>query len=271
MNFERVAILGAEVSGVDLSAELDDGAVREIKDALARYQVLFFRDQPLSGDQLLGFARRFGELFVQPFFADKYQELLILKNDENSPPRLNKFHQDLTGLECPPGEHFLHALAVPDGGGDTIWSSLYAAYEALSEPMQQFVSGLTVTHDCMKNYRPAFQRRGRAPEEIDAFAKRFPPMRHPLVRTHPATGRKAVYVNTLFTVKIDGLTQSESDLLLQYLYEHIAKPEFCVRLKWRVHTLALWDNRCTSHYAVADYYPQHRLMQRATTQGDKPF
>ncbi len=271
MNFERVSILGAEVSDIDLTPPHDNSTIQEIKAALARYQVLFFRDQPLTGEQLLDFARQFGELFVQPFLADLYGELLFLENDKDRPPRLNKMHQDLTGLECPPGEHFLHALAVPDGGGDTIWSSLFAAFEALSEPMQEFVSRLTVTHDCMKNYRTVFQRQGRSAEEIDDWVKKYPPMQHPLVRTHPVTGRKALYVNTFFTMKIDGLDPAESDLLLNYLYEHISKPEFCVRLKWSVHTLAIWDNRCTSHYAVADYYPQHRHMQRATTQGDKPF
>lgn len=271
MEFQRVSILGAEVNGIDLTADLDESEIEQIKDGLARHQVLFFRDQPLSGDQLRAVARRFGDLFIQPFFAHKYGELLFLENDENRPPKLNTFHQDLTGLERPPGEHFLHALIVPDGGGDTIWSSLYAAYETLSETMQRFLSGLTVTHDCMKNYRPVLTRQGLAPEKIEAFAQRMPPQHHPLVRTHPVTGRKGIFVNPLFTVKIDGLEPFENELLLNFLYQHIAKPEFCVRLKWEVHTLAVWDNRCTSHYAVADYFPQRRRMQRATTEGDKPF
>ena len=270
LEFRGVAALGAEVSGVDLTVPLSDAAITQIRDGLLRYQVLFFRDQPVSGSQLLGFARRFGELFVHPFMADRYDELLIIENDAERPPRLNRFHQDLTGLAAPPGEHFLHALIMPPQGGDTIWSSLSAAYDALSEPMREFLSGLTATHDCMQNYRPVLEQWGRSKAEVEDFARRMPAQQHPLVRTHPVTGRKAVYVNPIFTVKVDGLTQGESDLLLRYLYEHIGRPEFCVRLKWRVNTLAVWDNRCTSHYAVADYYPEHRRMQRATTCGERP-
>ena len=270
MELRRVGALGAEVSGVDLTVPLGEAAIAQIRAGLLRYQVLFFRDQPVSGSQLLGFARRFGELFVHPFMSDPADELLIIENDADRPPRLNRFHQDLTGLAAPPGEHFLHALVMPEHGGDTIWSSLYAAHDALSEPMREFLVGLTATHDCMQNYGPVLRDRGRSSEEIEDFARRMPPQQHPLVRTHPLTGRKAVYVNPIFTVKIDGLAPAESDLLLRYLYEHIGRPEFCVRLKWRVNTLAVWDNRCTSHYAVADYFPEHRRLQRATTCGERP-
>lgn len=270
MEVEKISVIGAEVSDIDLNGLLDASAFEEIKTTLADHSVLFFRDQELTGDQLLAFARRFGDLFVQPVFSDRYQELLILENDEKRPPRLNTFHQDMTGLAHPPGVHLLHALIVPDGGGDTMWSCNYAAFEALSDKMQKFLSSLTATHNILKSYGPVFDRMPNGAAKRAEIAKNHPPVQHPVIRTHPVTQRNALFVNPFFTERIDGMTESESELMLNYLYEHIATPEFCVRLRWQVRTLTVWDNRCTSHYAVADYYPQHRRMQRASVCGDRP-
>ncbi len=270
MEIRRTAVIGAEVSGIDLASPLTDTAFSDIQAALARHSVLFFRNQALSGDQLLALGRRFGKLFVQPVFADMFQELLILENDEKRPPVLNKFHQDMTGLECPPGIHLLHALVVPDGGGDTIWSCNYAAWESLSDTMQRFLSGLTATHSILHSYRAAFGRMRDGAARQAAVERDHPPVHHPVVRTHPVTGRKGLFVNRFFTQHIDDLDEKESELLLDFLFTRIETPEFCVRLQWEPETLAIWDNRCTSHYAVADYYPQHRRMQRVSVCGDRP-
>jgi len=271
MEIEKITVIGGDVSSIDLGTCLDDSSLKEIKKALAEYSVLFFRDQQLTGDQLLDLGRRFGELFVQPVFGDLFQELLILSNDEKRPPVLNTFHQDMTGLDCPPGEHLLYALVVPDGGGDTIWSCNYAAFEALSDKIQLFLSGLKATHSILYAYKSAFEKMPDGAARRAKITKNHPPVRHPVIRTHPVTGRKGLFVNRFFTECIDEMKKSESDMLLNYLFQQIETPEFCVRLKWRPGTLAIWDNRCTSHYAVADYYPQKRRMQRVSICGDRPI
>jgi len=270
MDIEKASIIGGNISGIDLGISLNDASLKEIKKALAEHSVLFFRDQNLTGDQLLDLGRRFGDLFIQPVFGDIFQELLILSNDEKRPPVLNTFHQDMTGLECPPGEHLLHALVVPDGGGDTIWSCNYATFEALSDKMQHFLSGLTATHSILYAYKSAFEKMPDGTIRRDKIKKNHPPAQHPVVRTHPITGKKGLFVNRFFTECIDGMKKSESDLLLGYLFQQIEIPDYCVRLKWRPGTLAIWDNRCTSHYAVADYFPQKRRMQRVSICGDRP-
>lgn len=271
MEFKAAAAIGAYVSGVDLT-DLDKARelVAPINEALAKFGVLFFRNQPFSGEQLVAFSQLFGPSFIQPALAHKYQELLIIETSKDRPPYLNTFHQDMTGLEAPPGLHMLHALIVPDGGGDTMWSSSYAVYEALSAPMRAFLESLTATHSLLHYYTPIFSRWPNGPEKIAEFTERFPAVSHPVIRTHPVTGRKGLFVNPYFTEHIDGLSEPESATLLNYLYDQIQTPEYCVRLRWEVGTLAIWDNRCTSHYALADYYPQRRKMQRATVCGERP-
>ncbi|MEM7706321.1 MAG: TauD/TfdA family dioxygenase [Pseudomonadota bacterium] len=269
LRFERVAVLGAEVTGIDLTDDLSNELIAEIDEGLLEHRVLFFRDQDLSGDQLVALSRRFGESFVQPALADRFQELLIIETNKNRPPYLNTFHQDMTGLPEPPGLHFLHALVVPEGGGDTMWSCNYAAYEGLSERFQSMLDGMTCTHSLLKYYARIFARWENGEQKKKEFEERFPPISHPLVRAHPRTGRKSLFINRFFTDRIDGLNADESDALLEFLLRQIERPEFCVRLRWRVGTLAIWDNRCTSHYAVADYFPQRRKMQRASVEGER--
>ncbi len=271
MKFERVAKLGAEVSGIELAADLPQDVIDEIEQGILAHRVVFFRDQDLSGEELVEFSRRFGESFIQPALAHKYQELLFLENDKERPPTLNTFHQDMTGLPQPPALHMLHAVVVPDGGGDTMWACNYSAYETLSEDMQRILRGLTCTHSILRYYLPIIRNWEDGEEKKCEFEVAFPPVSHPLVRTHPKTGRKSLFVNRFFTDHINGFTAKESASLLEFLYQHIETPEFCVRLRWRPGTLAIWDNRCTSHYALADYWPQHRRMQRASVSGDDPF
>ena len=268
MKCERVAALGAEVSGIDLTEPLNDAQIGAIDAALSEHRVLFFRDQPLSGEQLVAFSRRFGETFVQPALSEKFKELLIIETNETTPPYLNTFHQDMTGLPHPPGAHFLHALILPEGGGDTIWSCNFTAYDGLSGAMKQFLDGFTCTHSLLKYYTPIFAKWDHGDAKKAEFQAHYPPISHPLVRTHPKSGRKGLFVNKFFTDKIDGMGRNESDAILKFLFELIETPEYCVRLRWKVGTLAIWDNRCTSHYAVADYYPQTRKMQRASLAGE---
>lgn len=272
MKFRRCTILGAEVTGVNLCEPLSADAVGEIRAGLIEHRILVFREQPLTGEQLLDVGRSFGELFVQPVFRDRFQELLILENDAKRPPVLNTFHQDMTGLKEPPAEHLLHALEVPDGGGDTMWSCNYAAWESLSPVMQQFLDGLTATHSIEHAYgrNGAFERMPNGAELRTRIRQEHPPVHHPVVRTHPKSGRKGLFVNRFFTESIDGLKPVESEALLDYLFRLIETPEFCFRLRWEPGTLAVWDNRCTSHYAVADYYPKRRRMQRASVCGEVP-
>jgi taurine dioxygenase len=270
LELRKLAAIGAEIDGIDLAAPLADDEVAALQAALLAHGVLVFRRQALDGEQLLALARRFGKLFVQPVFSDTFKELLVLTNDEKRPPMLNTFHQDMTGLECPPAEHLLHALEVPAGGGDTIWSCNYRAFESLSAPLRAFVSGLTATHSVSHAYRTAFERMPNGREIRGRIEAEHPPAHHPVVRTHPESGRKGLFVNRFFTQRIDDLKPDESALLLEHLFRVIENPDFCFRLRWEVGTLAIWDNRCTSHYAVADYYPQRRRMQRASVCGDKP-
>lgn len=270
MNLTKVAACGADVTGLDLTQPVDDAVLSEVKQALAEHGVLFFRDQALTGEQLVSFSKRFGQPFVQPALADKYEELLIIETDENKPAYLNTFHQDMTGLASPPGEHFLHAVIVPDGGGDTIWSSCHAVYEDMSPGLQGLLSELTATHSLLHYYARIFARWPNGAEKYREFQEKYPPVHHPVIRTHPVTQRKGVFVNPFFTVKIDGVSDSESKMLLDYIYAQVAKPEYCARLRWEVNTLAIWDNRSANHYAVADYFPQRRRMQRASVCGEKP-
>lgn len=271
MKFEPTAVLGAEVTEIDLTQPLSDDTISEIDEALTTHRVLFFRNQYLSGDQLVSFSRRFGDTFVQPALSERFKELLIIETDEKTPPYLNTFHQDMTGLPNPPGAHFLHALVVPDGGGDTMWSCNFTAFEALSDKMRDFLSSLSCTHSLMKYYARIFAKWENGDKKKEEFERLYPPICHPLVRTHPKSGRKGLFVNRFFTTKIDNLTTQESNSLLEFLFKQIETPEYCVRLRWKVGTLAIWDNRCTSHYALADYYPQRRKMQRASLIGEAVF
>ncbi|MEM7283372.1 MAG: TauD/TfdA family dioxygenase [Pseudomonadota bacterium] len=271
MKLDKIAACGAEVSGVNLGEEIPESSLLEIQQNLAKYGVLFFRDQALTGEQLVSFSKRFGKPFIQPALAEKYDELLIIETDKNKPAYLNTFHQDMTGLPEPPGAHFLHAIVVPEGGGDTIWSCCHGVYEALSSGMQRMLGEMTATHSLLHYYARIFSRWSNGAEKYREFQEKYPPVHHPVIRTHPTTGRKGVFVNPFFTVKIDDVSKSESTTLLNFLYQEIAKPEYCARLRWQVGTLAIWDNRSTNHYAVADYYPQRRKMQRASVCGENPI
>jgi len=280
------ANIGAEIHGIDL-AKLNDGTFDEIKEVFLRYQVLFFRDQKLTREQHLALGRRFGELHVHPAAPspDGYPEIMSIHADERSSADLdelkagkravagNFWHSDVSCDAEPPLGSILYLREVPELGGDTLFSSMYAAYEALSEPMQRFLAELTALHSGEHIYRaryPNNQVKDRSEHGYQRSAK-FPVSEHPVLRTHPQTRRTALYVNAGFTTRIKELEPDASQAVLDFLFKHVQRPEFCCRFRWATNSVAFWDNRCVQHYAVFDYFPAVRSGERVTIKGDKPF
>jgi taurine dioxygenase len=266
--------LGARVDGVDLSRELPAETVSEIRRALLKHEVLFFEDQDITPEQQRDFAARFGRLHVHPIrpSVPGIPEVLVMGDQPGSESDNSIWRSDVTFIETPPLGSVLYACEMPRQGGDTIWSSMRAAYGALSSPMQRFLSGLDAEHDFARSY--PVDRFAAAAAGIERFTwtrREHPPVRHPVVRTHPETNRDGLFVNSGFTTRILGLNDNESEQVLKMLCDHIQKPEFLVRWKWQPGTLAFWDNRVTQHYTVNDYLPHRRILRRATILGDRPF
>lgn len=264
-------VVGAELHGLDLREDLPDETIRAIKDALDRYQVVFFRDQEITPEQHLAFGRRFGELHVHPAVRGKpreqWTEIMPVHADANTARVAgDKWHTDVSCDEKPPLASILYMETVPPSGGDTLFSSMSAAYDALSEPMKRMLEGLTATHDGAPNYDDRAKRnRDNNQDRVNPAAV------HPVIATHPSTGKKTIYVNSIFTVRINELTKAESDAVLELLFAHVTRPEFQCRFTWRRHSIAFWDNRAVQHYAVWDYYPHVRTGRRVTIRGDRPF
>jgi taurine dioxygenase len=260
-------LIGAEIDGVDLSQPLDDRTVKEIQEAFTENQVIFFRDQHLSVDQHKAFGRLFGELVVHPAapsLVEGHPEILVIHADEKSKHVAGEnWHTDVSCDPTPPLGSMLYMHELPPVGGDTLFASMYAAYDALSEPMKRFLEPLTAIHDGEHVYRGRYG--------VDETGKTYPRAEHPVIRTHPVSGKKALYVNRGFTTKIPQLKRHESNAVLEMLYQHIEIPEFQCRFRWKVNSLAFWDNRCVQHHAMWDYFPQRRHGHRVTIKGDKPF
>ena len=260
--------IGAEILGVDLSRPLGNQQFREVHDALLDRLVIFFRDQTLSVEQHKVLGRRFGKLHVHPaapsVLAD-HPEIFVIKADDKSNRVAGEdWHSDVSCDPEPPMGSILHLTHVPpDGGGDTMFANMYLAYEALSKPIRKLIDGLTAVHDGEHVYR---RRYG-----VDDTGKTFTRSEHPIVRTHPETGKKGLFINRTFTTCIVGLRKQESDAILEMLYRHIETPEFSVRFKWQSNSIAFWDNRCVQHQALWDYYPNTRYGHRVTICGDRPF
>lgn len=259
---------GAELRGVDLAKPLDDGSVAAIERALAEHCVLFFRDQSMTPDQQKALGRRFGELHLHPAFPDildGHPEIMVIRADENSKRIAGEdWHSDVSCDPEPPLGSILYMQEVPPTGGDTLFASMYAAYDALSAPMRRFLAELSALHDGETTYRGRY-------EGMKASDKPYPASEHPVVRTHPVSGRQALFVNRIFTKRILQLSEHESDALLEMLFRHIETPEFQCRFRWAPGSVAFWDNRCAQHHALWDYYPQRRRGLRVTIQGDRPF
>ena len=280
MDYELIEVtplagaLGAEVSGVDMARPLGNRLFQEVRDALLENQVIFFRGQDVTPAQHVAFARQFGTLQVHPLVPhlDDHPEVLVLESHEGKRTGANAWHSDVTFSDAPPLGSVLLAREVPDRGGDTIWADMYAAYEALSPAMKRYLEGMTAVHQAggaqfEKTFETGDARGGDVKESKRAIA----PAEHPIVRTHPETGRKALFVNSIFTQRIRGVARKESRAVLDYLFDHIATPEFTCRFHWEKHSVAFWDNRCTQHYAISDYGGARRLMHRVTIDGDTPY
>jgi len=267
--------LGAEISGVDLSQPLGDDLIAEIRQALLDNLVIFFRDQHITPEQQIAFGRRFGELHIHPYIPHRegYPEILALTSNPDGPGRMayqsNTWHTDLTYQADPPLGCILRAVEVPQAGGDTMWNNLYAAYDALSAPMRAFLDDKIAIHYIAVSMPADFLEQKSSGRQVERFHEVTPPVEHPVVRTHPETGRKGLFINRNFTSHILGVTRAESDALLGFLLQHMEQPEFAVRLHWAPDTIAMWDNRCTQHYAIVDYRSQ-RTMNRVTICGDRP-
>lgn len=263
--------IGAEISGVDLSTTLSDATFAAIEGALIDHKVIFFRDQDLTTEQHLAFGRRFGELEVHPFAPEKpgHPEVLAITHDERSKPRENIWHSDVTWRLQPSLGSILRAIEVPATGGDTLFSDMEAAYDGLADDVKKQIGGAVARHD-FDGFRRRLIRQGATDDEVAEYDRTYPNPLHPVVRTHPVSGRKSIYVNRAFTREIVGWDPAESDRMLQHLYAQAATPEYQCRFTWRPNSIAFWDNRSCQHYAVADYWPQRRVMERVTVCGDTP-
>jgi taurine dioxygenase len=266
----RVGVnLGAEISGVDLRQPLADEAFHAVEDALVENELIIFRDQEITSDDLIDFGRRFGELTVHPFSPhdEKAPILIKFRNDEtNAPFGTDVWHSDETFRAEPPMATVLCAKEVPAVGGDTMFVSMSAAFDGLSERMKQLISGLEGIHD-LKPFRALFGSTEDDRKNLQHFELMYPPQLHPVVRIHPVSGRKVLFVNPQFTIAIKDMDEREGRSLLDTLFFQALIPEYQFRLHWAPHTIAMWDNRSTQHYAVNDYYPQRRFMERVTIRG----
>lgn len=266
--------IGAVIGNVDLSKTLDGEQIAAIRAALLQHKVVFFEDQHITPVQHRDFAARFGDLHTHPLYpgVPEAPEMFILDNHASNPTDNDAWHTDVTFIETPPLGAILYAKLLPENGGDTCWANMQAAYEALSKPLQRFLSELDAVHDFNRGFpakRTVAQAAGA--EKYTKAAEEHPPVVHPVVRTHPETGADGLFVNYGFTERLKGLRRNESEALLNMLFVHIQKPEFQVRWKWKPNSIAFWDNRITQHYAVNDYLPARRVMHRATILGDRPY
>lgn len=255
--------IGAVVNGANLS-NVDDELFAEIHDALMEHLVIFFRDQSITPDQHLAFGRRFGELHIHPAapYAHGDEALMVVRTDKDSFRNNGSgWHSDVSADEEPPLASILHLHEIPSQGGDTLFASMYAAYDALSDTMKAFLDPLTAHH--ASDYTGQYG--DHKPQ------REFPSADHPVIRTHPITKKKALYVNGGFTRSINGLSRQESRAVLDFLFEHVKNPAFHCRFVWQANSMAMWDNRCTQHIAVWDYHPQVRSGIRVTVKGDRPF
>ena len=262
--------LGAEVNGVDLREPLSDTQFKVIEAALVEHELIIFRDEDITSEQLMAFGRCFNPLTVHPFAPNEGKnapELIKFMNDEKTPPYgTDVWHSDETFRAEPPMATILVAKEVPAVGGDTMFVSMTAAYEGLSDRMQQSISGLEGIHD-MKPFRPLFGNSEEERKKLQQFELMYPPVLHPVVSVHPVSGKKVLFVNPQFTVGINGMEEHESRTLLDLLFRQAFVPEYQFRHHWQPHTVAMWDNRSTQHYAAHDYYPQRRYMERVTIKG----
>ena len=263
-------VIGASISGISLNQDLKSDTVEKIYNALIKYQVIFFREQDLTPESHLQLAKRFGDIDpghpVYPH-VEGFQSIVLLKNDESSRPDTNDWHKDLTFKSNPPFASILHGVSVPKIGGDTLWASMSAVYDSLTDGWKEDLEGLEAIHD-MGTFRNDFYKEGGI-NSVNSALKKVGSAVHKVIETHPISGKKYLNVNQSFTRNIVNVSQGASDHILQFLFQLLARPEFQVRFHWQNNSVAIWDNRITQHYAVNDYLPNSRHMQRVTIINDK--
>lgn len=266
------AFLGAEVTGIDLTRPLDAATVKAVGAALAAHEVLVFPRQVIGSEDLKRFGRYFGELTVHPFSTNAADspELIVYDNKEGNPPAATDiWHSDETFRECPPMGTMLCSKVIPEIGGDTVFHSMTAAYDGLSDRLQNFISGLEAVHD-FKPFKALFSDTDDGWRKLQQFENVYRPVTHPVVRVHPVSGKKVLYVNPQFTLFIKGMEERESRSLLDTLFRVTTVLEHQYRHRWEPDMIVFWDNRSAQHAAVHDYYPQRRLMERVTIKGERP-
>ena len=264
--------IGAELKGIDLSKTLNNSSIDSIYRSLIDNKVIFFRNQVISSKSHIDFAKNFGEIeSPHPVYphVENYKEIVLLENNKNNPPDTDIWHTDVTFKENPAFASILYSKIVPKFGGDTMWSCLTSIYQSLPTHIQNYLSSLKAVHD-MGDFRNTFtinEKEGSANKLNEGFVK-FGSSIHPIIKIHPITKKKFLYINPGFTNHIVGLNATDSSNLLNYLFTFMNKPEFQIRFKWTSNTIAMWDNRCTMHYAIGDYMPQKRVMHRVTIKND---
>ncbi|MDG2003621.1 MAG: TauD/TfdA family dioxygenase [Novosphingobium sp.] len=258
--------LGAEVEGIDLTAPLSNEVIAEIREAVVAHKVIFFRDQDISQKQHIALGRRFGELEYHPSTEEDqpFPEILHLRSSGEGALRADTWHSDVTYRPIPSFGSILRARTLPPTGGDTLFCNMALAYEGLSEAMKDWLCTLTAEHDILTSGRTEGV-------DVERVRKAYPIVEHPVIRTHPETGERVLYINRTFTSRILGLSQKESDWLIDHLSALTGVPEYQCRFRWEPNSIAFWDNRATQHYAATDYLPAARHMERVTVIGDKPF
>jgi taurine dioxygenase len=261
--------LGAEVRGIDLANGLDDKTYRDVRSAFLKYGVLFFKGQAeIPPAVQVSIGRMFGDLHMHPAAPQMpgFPEVFIIHTHRDSKVANGEFwHSDVSCDEVPPLGTMLQIHVLPEVGGDTLFANMYAAYDELSAPMKQMLDGLTALHESEHIYRGRYSDRG-----VEDTGKEYPRAIHPVIRTHPETGRKAIFVNRTFTTRINELTPAESDAVLKLLFHHCEEVDFQIRFRWEKNDVAFWDNRCVMHRAIWDYWPNERKGRRVTINGDKP-
>ena len=258
--------VGAEVTGVQI-ADLDDASFDQLQAAFLDHKVLFFRDQELTREQHIAFGRRWGELHCHPFLRDDDlpPEIVLLESKGQPAATANQWHSDVTFEECPPLGAILRSCVVPAVGGDTLFASTTAAYEALSDAWKARIDDKVAAHDFVKAFG-----RGMNKRQLAKAREEHPLVEHPVVRTHPVTGERGIYVNRIFTSHVVDVSSEESDAIIARLTRQIMTPTYQCRFRWTANAVAMWDNRCTQHFACPDFGSEHRRMERVTLVGDRP-
>jgi taurine dioxygenase len=259
------AVLGATVSGLDLSKPLRDEDITALGEALAEHQVLFFRDQDISHERHREFGRAFGTLQYHPSYptVENYPEIIILENGRDNPSKIDEWHTDMSFTPIPPFGSILIGRVIPKTGGNTMFSSLAAAYEDLPDPKKAFVENLTATHSFAYGFKESIAEPGGR-ERLQSAIDQNPDVIHPVIRTHPVTGRKMIFLNRLFTSKINGMSEADSFDLINELCDHMVQDKYVCRFKWQKNSIAFWDNRAVLHVPVNDYWPETRRVERVT-------